>query len=133
MKQDAGDPQSREWESLYERLLAVLRQFGTEDYRRTADCWVDDDNIGTRQQKVYVRSLKLLQPYVVQTMRALLSEFPKWEIVVSVSVPGVGDLWPVMGLTVREYEIVDGLQRQYFPPEFRGLHYEGARPGNDGD
>jgi hypothetical protein len=28
---------------------------------------------------------------------------------------------------VRPHEIIDGLQRQYFPKEFQGIEYEGSR------
>jgi hypothetical protein len=63
----------------------------------------------------------------------LVGEFSKWEIMVAVSIPGPGELWPDMGLTVRSQEIIDGLQRGYFPVEFRDLAYEGSRPGTDRD
>ena len=34
-----------------------------------------------------------------------------------------------MGISIRSNEIVDDLQRQYFPKEFQDLAYEGARRG----
>jgi hypothetical protein len=52
---------------------------------------------------------------------------------VAVYVPGVGEDWPDMGLTIRAHEIVDGLQRSLFPKEFQNLRYEGSRPGTDRD
>jgi hypothetical protein len=33
-----------------------------------------------------------------------------------------------MGLVISEDEIVEGLQRQYFPEQFRTIAYEGSRP-----
>lgn len=54
-------------------------------------------------------------------------------IVIAVYVPAVGKTWPDMGLTIRKNEIVDGLQRNHFPPEFQALHYEGSRPGTERD
>ena len=132
MKHDPNN-QAETWEILYERIIELLQQFGSEDYRRTADCWVDDDNIGMTQQKIYVRNLALLRPDVIKSLQGLLAEFPNWEIMIAVSVPGAGDAWPDMGLTIRAQEIVDGLQRQYFPKEFRDIHYEGSRPGTDRD
>ena len=127
------DDQAREWELLYERVRQFLSQFGTESYRRTADFWVHDDNWGPRQQKIYVRNLMLLRPDIVRGLQNLLAELPGWEIMVAVSVPGPGDVWPEMGLTIRAQEVVDGLQRQYFPKEFQNLQYEGSRPGTDRD
>ena len=118
--------QAQIWEQLYERLRALLLTLGSEDYRETADCWVDDDNLGTPQQKVYIRNLSLLRPAVVASLQRLLADFPEWEIMVGVSVPGQGRGWPSMGLTIRAHEIVDGLQRQYFPKSSRILSMKAA-------
>lgn len=125
--------QARIWELLYDRVRALLLTFGSEDYRDTADCWVDDDNVGTLQQKIYVRNLSLLRPAIVNSLQRLLAEFPEWEIMIGVSVPGLGRAWPEMGLIIRANEIVDGLQRQYFPKEFQSFVYEGSRRGTDRD
>jgi hypothetical protein len=38
-----------------------------------------------------------------------------------------------MGLTIRRHEIIDGLQRQYFPPAYRHFQYPGSRPGTERD
>ena len=127
------DEQDEQWSALYEDLLQCLAQFGSEGVGQTDDCWVDDDNIGTTQQKIYVHNLALLQPYVVKSLQGLLRRFPRWEIMVAVAVPGPGDRWPDMGLTIRPEEIIDGLQREHFPPEFRAVRYEGSRPGTERD
>ena len=55
------------------------------------------------------------------------------EIVVAVDVPEHEQDWPVMGLTIRRHEIIDGLQREFLPPEFADLHYPGGRPGTGYD
>jgi hypothetical protein len=131
---DGGDgDQEANWELLYGRIRAELQRFGSEDYRVAADCWVDDDNIGTLQHKVYVRNLNLLKPEVVTALQTLLSRFPTWEIMIAVSMRVRGKQWPDMGLTVRADEIIDGLQRSYFPPEFRQFRYERSRSGTDRD
>jgi hypothetical protein len=39
----------------------------------------------------------------------------------------------MMGLTIRDHEIIDGLQRQYFPREFQSIRYRGSRPGTERD
>jgi hypothetical protein len=121
------------WQRFFLLLRRCLRRFGTEDADQGADCWVDDEHWGRRQQKVYVRNLELLRPAVVNAMQALLTEFPGWEIMVAVAVPGEGDAWPDMGLTIRAHEIIDGLQRPYFPERFRSFHYAGSRPGTERD
>jgi hypothetical protein len=53
--------------------------------------------------------------------------------VVALYIRGGGENWPEMGLIIRGPEIIDGLQRQYFPAEYRNLAYEGSRPGTDRD
>ena len=127
------DRQIEAWESLYERLRILLLQCGSEDIDRAADCWLHDENLGTLQQKIYVRNLRLLRPEIVNAIRGILLEFPDWEIMVAVSVPGRGDEWPDMGLTIRSHEIVDGLEREYLPIEFRNIEYDDSRPGGEND
>lgn len=133
MKDINSELQIESWEALYDRLRDVLLQFGSEDVDRKADCWIHDENLGTAQHKIYIRNLNLLRPQVVNALREGLAEFSDWEIMVAVSVPGPGDAWPDMGLTIRLHEIVDGLERQYFPVQYRDIAYEGSRPGSEFD
>ena len=128
-----SNKRDKNWEFQYQAIRDVLRTFGTENSRRTADCWVDDDDIGTKEHKVYVRNLALLRPHVIKALQSLLGKYPDWEIMVAVSVPGMGEPWPDMGLTIRRAEIIDGLQRRYFPKQFQDIVYEGGRPGTDRD
>jgi hypothetical protein len=114
-------------------LKRLLSQFGKEDACRGADDWVDDANIGYPQQKLYVNNLRLLLPSIVKQVQSLLADFPGWEIVVAVSIPRQGDHWPMMGLTLRFDEIIDGLQTQYFPKEFQSIAYDGSRRGTERD
>jgi hypothetical protein len=67
--------QVRTWEDLYDCLREILLKFGSEDGERTADCWIDEDNWGYRQHKIYVRNLKMLQPHVVKAIQRLLPLF----------------------------------------------------------
>jgi hypothetical protein len=60
-----------------------------------------------------------------------LQEFPSHAIIVAIAVEG--ERWPDMGLTIRQHEIVDGLQRQYFPPEYSTVVFEGSRRGTERD
>lgn len=128
MSDTEDDEQARIWEVLYARIREVLGGYGQENYLGQADYWVLDDNWGPPQHQVFFSSLHMLGPAIVTQLQGLLSDHPGWEIVIAVSVPGPGDAWPDMGLTIRSHEIVDGLQRQYFPPEYRGFRYPGARP-----
>jgi hypothetical protein len=65
----------------------------------------------------------------VDAVQALVKDFPGWQIDLIVTTRGHDD-WPNMGLSIRDDEIVDDLQRQYFPPEYRNLAYENSRQGN---
>lgn len=121
------------WQLLYDRIREFMLTVGTESHLHSADCWVHDDNWGSKQQKIYVRNLKLLRPSIIKSFQQMLQEFPDWEIIIAVSMPAPVGPWPDMGLTIRAHEIIDGLQRQYFPPEHRGIQYEGSRPGTDRD
>ena len=75
----------------------------------------------------------MLRPEIIEGLRKLLSDLPHWEIVVAVDLGGDGKHWPHMGLTIRANEIIDGLQRAYFPREFQSLHYEASRIGTEFD
>lgn len=130
--QDATE-RAKTWQTLYDLIRKLLQHYGTENVRRTGDYWVHDEDWGYPQQKIYIRNLDLLQPAVIHALQGLLTEFPNWEIVIAVSVPGPGDTWPDMGLKIRAREIVDGLQRQYFPKEFQSIAYERSRQGTDRD
>jgi hypothetical protein len=130
---DPADDQARDWRRLYTHIGDFLAQFGTLDTLGNADYWLLDDNWGGTQQKIFVNNLTMLEPRVITGLQRLLSDFPKWEIVVAVSLRGPAEKWPDMGLTIRRHEIVDGLQRGYFPLPFQSLRYEGSRPGTDRD
>jgi hypothetical protein len=133
MNDGPNDTQAEEWERLYERVTKLLARYGKEDAIGNGDYLVVDDNYGWRRSQVEIHNLKMLNPEVVIGLRDLLSDMLGWEITVTVDVPGKEGAWPVMGLTIRKHEIIDGLQRQYFPPEFQNLAYEGSRPGTGYD
>lgn len=134
---EAGSVNEREqmetWDFLYHWIWQFMRRLGTEGVLETDDCWVHDDNWGSKQQKIYVRNINLLRPSIIKSLQEMLKEFQDWEIMVAVAIPGPGRAWPDMGLTIRAHEIIDGLQRQYFPPEYRDIRYERSRPGTDRD
>jgi hypothetical protein len=79
------------------------------------------------------QNLALFYPTCIKALQALLIDFPDWEITVRVDVPGTEKKWPGMGIIIASDEIIDELQRDYLPPEFRDLKYEGSRRVFDGD
>jgi hypothetical protein len=122
MSEDSAQ-QEREWGSLYASILEKLRQFGKGDRSGKADYLLVDDNYGWSRHTIEIHGLRMLQPAVVKSLQGLLREFPNWEIVIAVDIPGTENTWPRMGLTVRVDEIVDDLRREFLPDEFRKLVY----------
>ena len=133
----SSERQLKTFEDLRDRAFALLEQFGESGYHppypSEVDYSVEGDFTGYPEVVVYVDNLKMLRPPVINALQALIKECPGWQITVTVAVRGHYNDWPNMGLYVRPHEIIDGLQRQYFPVEFRNLQYEGARRGTADD
>jgi hypothetical protein len=51
---EVGIKRDEIWQALYAKLRQTLLRFGTEDVSRSADFWVDEDDWGHPQQKMYV-------------------------------------------------------------------------------
>ncbi len=121
------------FERLYERVEATLEMFGRPNYlpgQRYGDYSVHGDYSEYPQVVVFVNNLDLLRPSVVNALQQLLTDFPGWQIDLMVAVRGHYSDWPNMGLSIRKDEVLDGLQRQYFPKAYQGLAYEGGRVGS---
>ena len=130
MSPDEEVVQNQIWERLLNSVRQVLERFGKENFRGRADFLLVEDNYGTRRVTVSLQNLSMLRPETVVSLRALLTDLPHWEIVMLVDIPGK-ESWPPMGVIIRQREIVDGLQRDFFPPEFRTLRYPDSRIGTE--
>jgi hypothetical protein len=117
------DPQ---WQLLHDRITDALQPF-TKDAFGRGDYWLLDDDWGRFQQELEIQNLNLLKPEIISALQKLLVDFPDWRITMSVAVPGIGDDWPGMGIVIDPEEIIDELQREYLPAEFRSFSYPGAR------
>jgi hypothetical protein len=120
------------FEDLEARVDKLLERFGLPDYlpgQPYGDYQVHGDYSEYPQVVVFVENLKLLQPPVVGALQQVVKEFPGWQIDLMVTLRGHED-WPNMGISIRADEIVDDLQRQYFPPEYQNMAYEHSRQGN---
>lgn len=124
-----------QWDALYEVIASTLAPYGVESATTdSGDYWIVDRPYGYDQHNVNISNLRMLDPEIVYSLQGVLKEFPGWEIFITVYVPSSErDRWPDMGLIIREHEIIDGLQRQYFPPEYQSIQYEGSRVGTDKD
>lgn len=129
-----GIKQRKKWLELGGRLKPLLEQFGKEDSwdsdLKTVlnDYYFMEDNWGGAYHKVEIHNLRMLKPEVIRSIQALLRDYPKWHVFLQVDVPGMEEAWPNMSLFVYADKVVDGLEREYLPPEFRGLVYEGSVP-----
>lgn len=115
--------QEAEWSRLHNLITEALDQFGKKNAFREGDYWLLDDNWGWRRHQLEVQNLELLRPHVIKALQALLADFPNWDMTVRVDVPGKEKVWPGMGVIIYPDQIVDELQRDFLPPEFRGIHY----------
>ena len=128
--------QQATFEEVYRRAERLLRHFGRPDFQPgqpPGDYFVHGDFDGRREVVVFVENLAMLRADIVAGLQRLIRRFPGWQIVVTVAVREHLDDWPDMGLYIRPHEIIDGLQRQYFPKEFQSLAYEGGKKGTTPD
>jgi hypothetical protein len=121
------------WDDLYRRIVDLLSAYGKEEPTGDGDFWVVDDNYGWPRQTINVFTLKMLDLGVISGLRVLLDNFPDWEIIIALDVPGTEGVWPPMGVTIRKHEIIDGLQREYLPEPHRSFAIPGSRVGTGYD
>jgi hypothetical protein len=117
---------------LYSRVESLLEHFGRPDKLlalEPGDFTVHGDYSGYPQVVVFAENLRMLEPRIVSELQCLIKDYPGWQIEITVAVPGHDNDWPNMGLYIRPHEIVDALQRQYFPKDLQNIQYEGARRG----
>lgn len=118
------------FERLRQQVDRTLEKYGMPDsLSRDGDYTVHGDYNGHPQVIAFIGKLDMLRAAVISELHGLIQGFPGWEIEVTVAVRGHYEDWPNMGLYIRPHEIIDGLQRQYFPKEFQSIAYEGARRG----
>ncbi len=140
MSRDEYDRRQDEQEAVFERLCSrvksLLKRFGRPDFmpgQRHGDLCVHGDYSEYPQVVVFVHNLELLRQPVVSALQQLLAEFPDWQIDMMVGLWDHLKDWPNMGISIRGNEVVEDLQRQYFPKEFQDLAFEGGRPGSVAD
>jgi hypothetical protein len=132
-QQDLHDHKQLEvFEHLRDQTYNLLKSFGQPHYLPTqphGDYSVHGDYAGYPEVVTFVSNLQMLRPSVITALQELIKKFRGWQITVTIAVPEHYDDWPNMGLYIRPHEIIDGLQRQYFPKEFQDIKYEGAKCG----
>ena len=131
MREHTEERLNREWDELYERMRSILQKYGEDDIDG-GDYYLVDENFGRYVHQVEMHQLHMLRPEIIQSLQALLVDYPDWEIEISVSVPEEDiSIDPGEGLTLLDDGIVDALDRSLLPKEYQGLRYEGARPRSE--
>src|SRR5271156_3304698 len=138
MSQDDYDHRQSEqfatFERLSQRVEKLLEQFGRPDFlprQRQGDFLVHGDYSEYPQVVVFIHNLELLRRPVVNVLQGLLKELPGWQVDLMVALwDHLDGDWPNMGISIRANEIIDDLQRQYFPKEYQDLAFENSRSGS---
>jgi hypothetical protein len=115
----------RIWKSVYDKATAALDAFGTKDYRGRADYWIVDDDWGPDLLQVEINNVRMLRRDAIGALKAVLDDYPGWQIVVRVFERKGEAPLPQMGLLISDGRVVDHLKRDFLPAEFRKLTYEG--------
>jgi hypothetical protein len=119
---------------LRDRIENLLEQYGRADsLAGLGDFSAHYHFVQSDQVKVSVANLDLFQPFIVYQLQDIVKEFPGWEIVYTVAVDDHLEDWPNMGLYIRGHEIVDTLQRQYFPKRYQSIEYAGSKRETEPD
>lgn len=117
-----------EWHALHDRITETLNRFGKKDAFGNSDYCLVDEDWGQLRQRLEVQNLNLFRPAVITALQSVLADYPDWEMMFRVDVPGTENDWPAMGLVIHHDEIIDDLRREFLPAEFRDFVYEDARP-----
>jgi hypothetical protein len=119
---------NKEWKELYERMKAVLQQYG-KDSKRGGDYYLVGESFENYVHQVEMHQLHMLRPEIIKALQGVLVGYPDWEIEISLSIPKPKvSIDPGDGQTLRDDGIIDGLDRKLLPKEYRDLVYEGSRP-----
>jgi hypothetical protein len=119
MSSDLREEQERDWGILYDKIMAVLVQYGEADDGGQKDFLLVDDNLGYTH-RIETDKLELLKPGVVKSLQQALSGYSNWEIVVA-----LGDFG---GPIISEDEIIDDLRRENLPKDYQTIAYEDSQP-----
>jgi hypothetical protein len=118
----SAERQQEEWLRLRNLITKILAPLGSlYDSGKGGDYLLYEDNLGWCLHELEFQNLELFRPEVVKSLQALLADFPKWHITIRVDAPGTAGKLPGMGLILSPEKIIDQLQRQYLPEQFR--HY----------
>lgn len=128
MREHSKERLSREWNELYGRIKGALLQYGQDDVDG-GEYFIVDEIFSNYVHQIEMHKLHMLRPEIIKSLQVLLKDYPDWEIEISICISQEDiNIDPGECLTLRDNEIVDALNRELLPKEYRDLKYEGSRP-----
>jgi len=115
MSEDLDAEEEKEGNLLYVRIKEVLHPL-----EEGPDYILMDHVCGTYRHRVETEKPQLVMPETIAALKKSLSKYPNWEITIVLGDSG--------GVVIRDDEVIDGLQREHLPEEFRTVEYQGSRP-----
>lgn len=96
--------EDKEWATLYQKLLVLLKSIGENDYLGGKDYWIVDDDWGARQHKIYIHNPTILTPEIVNKIQRLLRDVsPGWQILIEIDVLNCPNEGIVVAVSSIEY------------------------------
>ena len=121
----------KEWKELYERTKGELQRFGRND-EAGGDYFVINLVPNDKVQMVELHRLHMLRPEIIKSLHGLLAAFPDWQIEVYVLSPEENvTIDPESGLILRRDVIIDALDREDLPKQYRFAYENSRRPPKD--
>lgn len=117
---------------LFKLMARTLRRFG----RNWNDYFIAKERSWAYRHLVFTDNALLLRIPAIKALQGLLLDFPDWEIIICVTnresesedVRLYGFEWPDSQVIIRDDAVIDSLNRDNLPQEFRELVIEGSRP-----
>jgi hypothetical protein len=117
---------------LFKRMSRTLRRIG----RNWKDYHLFKERTWAYRHLIFTDSSQFVRSQAVKSLQCILDDFPDWEIVICVinqesdseDVRQYGFEWPDSQIIIRDDEIIDSLNRDRLPMEFRDVVIEGSRP-----
>jgi hypothetical protein len=115
----------RIWRRLYDRAKVVLDRFSQQRDGGKLGYWIISDDWGPDFLQIEVTDLRLLHRDAVGALKRVLDDFPGWQIIMRIFALDTEPPLPRMGLLISDGRVYNDLKREFLPPEFRQLNWDG--------
>lgn len=118
-----------EFAEVFYRVYGCMQRYGKKkNFAQYVDYEVYESSWGLSQVLLRIMNLHVLNARIVAKLRRILKNKPGWEIMVRIEDDDDVTDCLAKGIRIRTHEIVDALQRDCLPPEFRSLTFIDVRP-----